>query len=393
MNASESTQVVIDDLSYVPQIAVRVNKQALPAATLADVKELKVSLQADEPGGFSMTLSNHFTILEQAEQGKPLRKFQHSDDDTLDVFDHVTIEMGYAGRMRTLFVGEILTLQPAYPSGAVPTLTISGADFLNRLRLEKPGADKTKAFPNVPDYQIVERVARRHNLTLSTDSDRTGSPTPKPAMQRDMDDLRFVLFLAKRNDYECSVVIEPSGEPALYFGPPRDKRDGAAIRQLGLTWGESLSSFTPKLRVGRQVSKVTVRGWNPKTKEPIEYTAELKDLPKSGGNGKTGPELRAEKLGAKEYRVVDRPVHSADEAKRIAIQILTESANQFLTGSGEAIGEPLLVPQVNLQLAGLGTRFDGSYYVTKSDHSFGAGGYMTAFEVERREATEPKEAG
>lgn len=384
---SENIPITIDDDSYAPQIRITVNNQELPPSVLADVLDLKVTLQKDELGGFTMTLSNHFTILETAEQDS-LRKYQHSDDGVLDVFKPITIEMGYVGRMQTMFVGEILSLQPSFPSAGAPTLTVSGTDFLNRLRRDKPGSDKSKAFRNRADWQIAQEIADRHQLAFSEESDKDGPINVEPVMQRDMDDLQFVLYLAKRNDFECSVIIE-NNRPVLYFGVPRDKRDGSEVTQLGLTWGESLVSFTPKLTVGRMVSKVTVRGWNSRKKEVFEYTAEIKDLPKTGGGGKTGPELQ-KKAGAKEERIVDRPIQSQEEAKRLAIQLLNDTANEFLTGSGEAMGEPKIRPLVNLQLAGIGARYDGVYYVTKADHTFGASGYTTSFEVERlREEKSP----
>ncbi|HMG25077.1 MAG TPA: hypothetical protein VK607_27255 [Kofleriaceae bacterium] len=380
---STSTKVQIDEDSYVPQVEVQVNHAKLDPAILNDITELRVTLQKDEPSGFSMTLANHFTILEQLDaRNKAQRKYRYSDDTIFDALDLVAVKLGYVGRMQTLFVGEIQTIQPSFPSGDFPTMTVTGIDALNQLRLDKPNKNTTKSFPNVADHEIVRRVAARHKLQMTKDSDTKGSPSKKPAVQRDMDDLQFVLFLAKRNNFECSIVLEDN-QPKLYFGVPRDQRDGTAIEKLTLTWGESLISFTPTLRVGRQVSKVTVRSWNTRTKEPIEYTAELKDIKKTGGHGKTGPEIIAEKYGAKEYRIVDRPVQSLDEAKTLAKQILTENANQYLTGSGEAMGEPLLRPQVNLHIDGIGQRFDGDYYVTKTEHRFGGSGYTTSFDVER----------
>jgi phage protein D len=47
------------------------------------------------------------------------------------------------------------------------------------------------------------------------------------------------------------------------------------------------------------------------------------------------------------------------------------------------MGEPLIKPQVNLKISGIGQRFDGTYRVTKADHTYGASGYTTSFEVER----------
>lgn len=384
MTGSEQTAPLPDDDSYAPQLQVIVGKQDVTSNLIDDVISLRVTLQKDELGGFTMELANHYEVplsLDPANTKSATRRFRHSDDDRLDVFVPITISMGYQQRMSPVFVGEITMLQPAYPSSGVPTFTITGTDLLNRLRRDKPDEKKSKLFSGLADHEIAERIARRHKLELSTESAKD-SLHDKPVNQRDMDDLKFLLYLAKRNDFECTVIIE-NNEPALYFGKPRDKRGSEPVKQLALTWGESLISFTPKLRVGNQVSKVTVRGWNARKKEPFTYTATLSDIPKTGGSGKTAAELLEDKAGAKEERIVDRVVQSQDEAKRLAIELLTETASEFLTGSGEAMGEPLIRPQTNLELTGLGARYDGVYYVTKTDHVYGAAGYTTSFDVER----------
>lgn len=355
--------------SYAPQIVVKVDGQSVP---LDDVIELRVTLQKDELGGFSMLVANNFDLKTQ--------KFRHSDLRDLDVYKPVEIQMGYAGRMVAMFVGEITALQPSFPSSGLPTLNVTGTDLLTRFRRAKPDANKSKAFKQLTDGQIAEQLAQRHGLQLAQGSTTSGQQNTI-VMQRDMDDLQFLMWLAKRNDFEATIVIE-NKQAALYFGKPHDKRGPEAVKEVGLAWGESLVSFTPRLSIGKQVSKVTVRGWDSRKKQKIEYTATFADL-KASGKGKSGAQILDEKQDAKTERVVDWPVQSQDEAKQRAIQLLAETANQFLTGNGEAMGEPAIRPQTVVKLGGLGTRYDGDYYVTKCDHVYGAQGYMTTFEVER----------
>jgi phage protein D len=357
--------------SYAPQIVVKVDGEDIP---LDDVIELRVTLQKDELGGFTMLVANNFDLKTQ--------KFRHSDDRALDVYKPVEIFMGYAGanRMASMFVGEITALQPSFPSSGLPTLNVTGTDLLARLRRSKPDDKKSKAYSKLRDWQIAEQIAQRHKLKLAEGSTREG-PENTIVMQRDMDDLQFLLWLAKRNDFEAAIVIE-NHKAALYFGKPRDKRGPEAIKQVNLTWGESLVSFTPRLSIGSQVSKVTVRAWDSRTKQKIEYTATFADL-KAKGNGKSGAQILEEKEDAKTERIVDRAVQSQEEAKQLAIQLLAETANQFLTGSGEAMGEPAIRPLTIVKLGGLGSRYNGEYYVSKCDHVYGASGYSTTFDVER----------
>ena len=154
------------------------------------------------------------------------------------------------------------------------------------------------------------------------------------------------------------------------------------MTELPLTWGQDLVSFQPQLATGRQISQVTVRGWDRTTKQPIVATATIGEL-KAPGGGRSAADLLEAAGTEKIERIVDRAVQSLDEAKALARQLLAETAYLFLTGSGETIGDPDIRPLTNLKLAGLGQRYDGVYYVTRADHRYGASGYMTSFEVKR----------
>lgn len=378
--ASTSRRPLPDDERYAPEISIKIAGQELP---LEDVIELRVTLQRDELGGFSMLLANPWQL--EGEGQYRAGTFRHSDQGELDVFKAVEIRMGYAARgwMVPVFIGEIITLAPSFPSSGLPTLQVTGTDLLGRLRRSKPGAETAKAWKQLTDGEIAERIAQRHGLRLAEGSVLDG-PVTAITNQRDLDDLELLLYLAKRNDFEAVIVLE-DGTPALYFGRPHDRRGSETIEETVLTWGESLISFTPRLTVGRQVSQVTVRGWDARKKEAFEYTAKVADL-RAPGRGKAGGELLEERQGAKTERIVDRVVQSMPEAKALAIQLLADTANQFLTGTGETIGDPEIRPEANVLLGGLGERYDGHYKVTKADHVFGANGYTTSFEVERMRA-------
>jgi phage protein D len=390
--ASERRELVPGDDVYAPQIQVIVDGKDITDKVNADVISLKVTLEEGELGGFTLELTNHFEVPDRGKEGDAEREFRHSDDAELQLFKQVKISMGYPGRMSRMLIGEITSIQGSFPSAGAPTLTITGTDYMNRLRQAVPGDDRSKNYPGLADWQIAQQIAERHELGFSPKSAKQGE-TRKLIAQGTDDDLKFLLRLAKRNHFECCIVVEDE-KPALYFGPPRDKRDGSSAKQLKLVYGTSLISFSPRLSVAEQVTSLTVRGWNPRKKEKFKYTAEAKDLPKTSNEGESGPEVVKNNLKkVREQRVVNLPVQSQQEAKDRAIEMFTESAYKFLTGSGEAIGEPELRPLVNLELGGLGKRYSGVYYVTKTEHSYGASGYSTSFDVKRLRVSKVEKGG
>jgi len=236
-----------------------------------------------------------------------------------------------------------------------------------------------KKFVNKMDWQIAQVIAARNHLDVKVTED--GPPQPL-VIQKNQDDARFLMERAKRIDFDCYIRVDPdTGRDTLYFVRPTDQRDTSPTRIYVFEWGKTLISFNPQLKLGQQVSQVTVRGWDPRTKSPIVYTATPNDLPKSSGGGDSGPELVAKKLNDKQDVVVDLPVASMQEARELAMSLLRERAYQYLTGSGQVIGLPDLRPGDNVELQGLGKRFSGEYYVTKVEHSLGGNGYLTSFDV------------
>jgi phage protein D len=305
--------------------------------------------------------------------------FKYSDAEIFEVGNRVHVLMGYADELRFMASGIISTVTPKFPESGPSTLGVTGVDAMLKLRDRKPVGSDVKKFVNKMDWQIAQVIAARNHLDVKVTED--GPPQPL-VIQKNQDDARFLMERAKRIDFDCYIRVDPdAGRETLYFVRPTDQRDTSPTRIYVFEWGKTLINFNPQLKLGQQVSQVTVRGWDPRTKSPIVYTATPNDLPKSSGGGDSGPELAAKKLNNKQDVVVDLPVASMQEARDLAMSLLRERAYQYLTGSGQVIGLPDLRPGDNVELQGLGKRFSGEYYVTKVEHSLGSNGYLTSFDV------------
>lgn len=150
-----------------------------------------------------------------------------------------------------------------------------------------------------------------------------------------------------------------------------------------LEWGTSLLEFQPSLRTADQVAKVTVRGWLPKIKQPVEATARREDLigekvidPKMLGI--TEPDLAQE-------ITVDEPVADQAEANELARRILRQKASGLITARGRTLGLPDLRAGVKVEIHDLGCRFSGIYLVTETSHALGDSGYTTSFSARMEE--------
>lgn len=355
---------------YAPNFKVEIEGREIDPESKGDVLEVKVSMDLEALTSFDLTINNW--------DDKKFR-FKYSDTQIFDLGNRVHIRMGYADDLRFMASGIISAMTPKFPESGPPTLGVTGLDPMLKLRDRKPIGSDQKKFDDKTDWEIAEVIAKRNHLEVNVTK---YGPKHKLVIQKNQDDAKFLMERAKRIDFDCYVRIDPAnGKDTLYFTRPTDLRDGSKTRIYVFEWGKSLINFSPKLNLGQQVGKVTVRGWDPRTKSRITYTAGPDDLPPKSGGGESGPALAAKRLNDKQDVVVDQPVASLQEARDLALSLLRERAYSFLTGSGQVIGLPDLRPGDNIELEGLGKRFSGPYYVTKVEHTLGGSGYLTQFEV------------
>lgn len=365
---------------YAPDYRIEIEGQELDPKSKGDILEVKVVMDMENMTSFELNVNNwddktfFFKYSDKPTDPKQV---------TYDLGNRVHVKMGYAGNLLSMARGQITTLAPKFPESGSPTISISGLDGMLKLRDRKPTDKDIKKFVNQSDSDIATIIGQRNGLDV-----KVTKTTEKHdlVVQKNQDDAQFIMERAKRIDFDCFVQTDPdTGKDTLYFVKPTDGRSSDKIRVYEFEWGKNLINFSPQLTISRQVSKVTVRGWSAELKDVFEYTAEPKDLPGGGGTGKgtSGPEAAEKQLNGKQEVVVDAPVTSQEEAKKLAISLLAERAYEFITGSGQVIGLPDLRPGDNVFLKNLGKRFSGEYYVKKVEHSLGNNGYTTNFDVRR----------
>ncbi len=358
---------------YAPRFVVNVEGRDLDPEQVGDVLSCKVTTDINNLTSFDLSINNWDANT---------FAFKYVDKDTFDVGKRVSISMGYADRLVEMMTGLITSMTPRFPDSGPPSMSVSGQDDMILLKGRKPTKDDRKQFTNMADWQIAQEIANRNNLKVQVTQE---GPVHDEVIQKNQDDATFLMERAKRIDFDCYIRTDlKKKESVLYFVKPRDKRDGSPVQSYVFNWGENLIDFSPRLTIAQQVAKVTVRGWDPMTKEVIEFTADASRLPAAAdGGSRSGPEIVANALGSKQDMVLDAPVKSQEEAERLATSLLTEKAYGFITGSGRCVGLPDMRPGDLIELNKLGRRFSGDYYVTKVDHNISSSGFFTQFEVRR----------
>jgi len=401
INPFSSVVAIPPEAGYAPAFAVNVEGQPVGVQVKDDVLDIHVVLELDQMASFEITLNNW---------DDKLLRFKYSESDaSTEVFPVsrlVAIQLGYADKLIPVMSGPITSLSPAFPASGSPTIRVSGTDGMQKLKDSKPRPGQEVFYQDKADWEIVEQVAQRApNFMQVHIPDKTG-PVHQLVVQKNQDDASFLMERAKRIDYDCYVTSDAvTGTQTLHFEPPGDGRNGMPVRAFQLAYGPGLAAeeqrvlqrgtaaggpltpnlieFTPTLSAAAQVSSVTVRGWDPRTKQSIGVTATADNLPSGQASGLTGPAAATDALGGREDAVIDAPVASVEEARELAAALLRERAYQFITGTGRIAGLPELRLRNVLEIHGIGLRFSGNYYVTRVEHTLSASGFFTGFRARR----------
>lgn len=388
---------------YVPQFQVYLRGQKLPSNVVEDILQITYKDNVNEIDSFTIEINNWDAQQQKFKYAPPLKEFK-------EVFDPgapVELLMGYQDDLRKIMRGQITSLSPNFPESGPPTVTVGALNELHQFRIEQ----HTHSWDRKTDTDIAKELCGlpvrkgQPGLGITFDPDSTPSPdeTPDPFVFMNNEyDILFLLERARRRGYE--IYLKNGGsQQTLYFGLS-ETRGEAPVYQL--EWGKSLLNFKPTLSTGKQVSQVTVCGWDRKTNRRIEEKYTLQELWKK--QGKSASEIArrskiAEAYSSRTEVVTDQPVHTIDEARKLARDMLEKQDKKLIQATGATVGLPDLRAGCFLRIIGFGIKtdaagnlvgassdFDGKYYVTQTTHTIGGGGYRTEFSARREDPIPPK---
>jgi phage protein D len=153
---------------------------------------------------------------------------------------------------------------------------------------------------------------------------------------------------------------------------------------LTLTYGQGLFEFMCMADLADQSTGFTVSGWDVTGKQPLSYRATTTALGGELNGDLGGSAILQQAIGNRDQQVVHQLPFTAQETQALAEAWYRRWARRFVTGTGVADGDGRIQVGTDLTLKGLGTLFDGNYYVTAARHFFDPKtGYRTWFAVER----------
>jgi phage protein D/phage baseplate assembly protein gpV len=337
-----------------------------------------------------MAAQRSSNLFEIKVEGKPLGAdiaaslLEASIEDEMNLPD--TVELVFRDPMRTVLagggfdVGKKLSISVVSEAAAAGLTIVRGYDPSHRLQR----GTTTETHLDVTYGDIAAKIAGRHGLEKG-DGGRS-SVVHEAVVQWNMTDWEFLRMLATETGDEVVVV-----DGRLHLREPSDSSSGPDKGDLGsenarqLVAGGNLLRLRATVSGAEQVEEVQVRGWDYKTKEPVEATARAGEQSLSAAAGSGAADL-ASKLGGGALVKLDLPVDS-DEVAREAAESLVEQLGSAATElDGVVFGNAELRAGVTVSVANVGAPFDGQYALTSCRHTYDStNGYLTGFRVSGRQ--------
>lgn len=344
----------------VPNFEIIINGSPLPVEARLHIISLTVDQDVDLPGMFTLELTDSDSQNEETTW--------INDEELFAIGNVVEVKLGYADDLETLIIGEMTGIEPEFAFDRLPSLTVRGYDRRHRLQRGR----KTQTFLQQKDSDIAAKIAQDAGLTAEVEDSQV---VHDYILQAEQTDMEFLQERANRINYE--VVVE---DKTLFFRPVGN----AESEILTLSLDNDLREFYPRLSAMRQVSELTVRGWNPKEKQEIIGQAKVGDEVSKMGGENSSAAIVEEAFSTAISQVSNRPVLTQAEADQFAKARFNHVSLTLITGEGVCWGRTDLRPGKVIKIDGLGKRFSGQYYVTATVNRYHAqSGYRTHFTVRR----------
>ena len=293
------------------------------------------------------------------EEGGVPGDFPGSESDSFVPGAVVVISAGYGITPVTqIFSGIIVKQAIQAREDGTFTLTITCKHNAVKMTINK----KDAVFMNQQDSAILSTIIGNYGLTATVTST---TDTYETMFQKFATDWDFVLARAEFNGHIVTL-----GDGTVTVGPPA--MSGSAVLTVG--FGQSMDGFQAEMNAERQSESLTAKAWDPQTRALLESSGAEPTLNEQGN---LTPKTLGTKLSQTALTLISNSPLTQAELKTWADSTLLRMRLQAIKGSVSFMGSASAAPNTILELTGVGSRFNGSAYITAVTHRLKDGEWKT----------------
>lgn len=347
---------ILDQTFYAPSFKVKLDGSDVKPDLLRSITSITVTKQL---GGSDYI---KFDVQDRIENGS----YVWLDSGALDIGKKINVVMGYADNRKLKAEAHIMTSTVSFTSSLPPVFSVEGShQTFNRLNK----MNEILFYKEKTDSDMVKDIAKKAGLSVKAESTTYKYPMQKTDGKKTF--MEFIKEIADRNaGYEYFVF-----EGKLNFR----KADISSSPLVTLIWGQHLTKFSPTINLDKMITGVKYHGAEDKTNLLGEAKAGAEKKIDSKG---TLGSVEAKNVGEKIVEVRTSLTVKA-ELQALANAHLERITADYVTASSATVGIPELIPGSRIELKGLGKKFSGKYYITKTTHTIDGGGYKTDLQLRR----------
>lgn len=268
----------------------------------------------------------------------------------------IEILAGYESTDTTIFKG-IITAHGIQIRPEASSMVLDCKDSAIKMTVGR----KNAYFQDETDSDIISGLIS--DAGLSADVEAT-TLSHKNLSQYYITDFDFMLLRADANG--LTVIID---DGKVSVKPP----DTSTAAVLGLAYGFSILNFDARINAIDQVSTVKGYAWDMTTQAMVNGEGSAS----ATTTGNVSNDSLADVVGLSEYTLQTAANVTADELTAWASSKLLKSKLAKVDGSVTFQGNAAVKPGTNIELTGVGARFNGNTYVTAVHHHIVDGEWTT----------------
>ena len=342
-----------------------------------DVMQICIEESLDLPSMFTLVINNPYIALNLEDQEKPQPWYY---DPVIKM--GTVVKLGFTASTTefdtdapsddSIIVGEITAIETNFTKATQAPILIRGYDVSHRLHRGR----HNRSFQNKTDSDLVKELSAEVGIEATDDTVKPSDLVHDYLFQENQTNMEFLRERAARIGFELFVQDEK-----MHFRPPTEGE------VLELLWLTDIESFRVRVASAEQVEAVEVRGWDYRRQAKQEIVESEPQAGSAQGQGgldvitetKFEPTTQfGDSSPPPKLLVVDKPVFSNEEAKRLAEALWSEIGGEFVQADARAYGNPEIRVGKVVDLVGMG-RYDGRYYITETRHLYHEGIYTTEF--------------
>lgn len=376
----------MDAARFVPEFTILLDGQVIPA-------QLRASIM-------SVRCETGYEGLDEVELSIANENLRWLDDPLFRLGTGLTLKLGYApDPLEQTFDGEIVARGANFPSGGMPTMSVTAHDRRHTMADGKkvrwfaiPTPIGNLPLPDIATASIVtlenlllpifDPVGAALSIILGGVDTFVAVTDPGSAQkvirkQDNESDHIFLKRIAEQNGWDVLIQHDgPVGGHALRFTSSLDRLN----TDFTYAYGRSLIDFSPRIsRVG-QIFSVGGFVWVPAIKMSFTVTLGF-DWDTMSLTLSIYPGVVPIGFKPGDY-MIDEPLTPTSIPRKL-VSTLIPRLNKRLTAAGTVLGEPGMRPGHVLRIENAGEEFGGLYRVTSVKHTIDQGGFRTHFQARK----------